>query len=319
MSYSKPLPPFVFDSLYYLNRNQLECFSIVCRQLKNFIERYLHTKPYRVFDQLWIRGGSYALVHNNVRWHPNRDDYSVQQFLAGKELQDPTIRDDYYDHHVEYYSFAEMRPYLGQTVRIEKTWIRLDRINWICEDVDITYNPEHIKEMESISHVWCDRKICVWNGGGEIVADDIQLILDSPTILQCQLLYMSRAHFSFKDYKVLYNAKIIENNYYDDKTDPDYWPQFLEQPGVKPLVVLRDLHRESINTVVDHLSKAFSSAVSPNAFKIVFANYRKDLTEFRKTNETSGEKLELKKGLPIEYENERLDRYCNYTLERSSI
>ncbi|KAI1701563.1 hypothetical protein DdX_16038 [Ditylenchus destructor] len=82
MSYSKPLPPFTFDVLYYLNRDQLERFSIVCRPLKNLIERYFHSKPYRVFDQLLIHGGSYALVHNRVRWHPNRDDYSVQQFLG---------------------------------------------------------------------------------------------------------------------------------------------------------------------------------------------------------------------------------------------
>ncbi|KAI1693459.1 hypothetical protein DdX_20645 [Ditylenchus destructor] len=52
MSCSKPLPPFVCDSLYYLNRDQLERFTIVCLPLKNFIERYLHSKPYRVFDQL---------------------------------------------------------------------------------------------------------------------------------------------------------------------------------------------------------------------------------------------------------------------------
>ncbi|KAI1710442.1 hypothetical protein Ddc_13449 [Ditylenchus destructor] len=305
MSCSKPLPPFVCDSLYYLNRNQLERFSIVCRPLKNFIDRYLHSKPYRVFDELWIRGGSYILRHNGVQWHPNRDDYSAQQFLAGEALHN----------RIEYYSFAEMRPYLNQTVRIEKTWIHLD--------VGTTYNPEHIEQMESIAHIWCDRKIDVWNGGSRIVADDIQLILDSPTILQCRYLIMENAHFSFKDYKVLYNAKIIENYYEDDETDPNYWPQFLEQPGVKPLVVLRRLHRESINTVLDHLSKTFSSAILPNAFKIVLAENDESLIEFQKTNETSGEKLELRKGIPTEYQedddNKFLDLYFNYTLERSSI
>ncbi|KAI1698698.1 hypothetical protein Ddc_18958 [Ditylenchus destructor] len=300
MSCSKPLPPFVCDSLYYLNRNQLERFSIVCHPLKNFIERYLHKKPYRVFDELSIRGGLYALCHNNVRWHPNRDDYSAQQFLAGEALH---LRR-------EYYSFAEMRPYLDQTVRIKKTWIYLD--------VDTTCNPEHIEEMESIAHLWCDREIIVWKEG-RIVAEDIQPILDSPTILQCQLLILHNAQFSFKDYKVLYNAKIIENYYAGEETDPNYWPQFLEQPGAKPLVVLRGLYRESINTVLDHLSKAFSSAVLPNAFKIVFAKNRKPLTEFRETNKTSGEKLELKRGLPTEYQNQHLDGYFNYILERSSI
>ncbi|KAI1698639.1 hypothetical protein Ddc_18988 [Ditylenchus destructor] len=81
MSCSKPLPPFTFEVLCYLNRDQLERFSIVCRPLKNFIDRYFHSKPYRVFDRLRIRGGSYVLEHNDVQWHPDRDDYSVQQFL----------------------------------------------------------------------------------------------------------------------------------------------------------------------------------------------------------------------------------------------
>ncbi|KAI1711866.1 hypothetical protein DdX_09825 [Ditylenchus destructor] len=82
MSCSKPLPPFVCDSLYYLNRYQLESFAIVSRALKNFIQQYFGSKPYRVFDQLRIRPGSYQLLHNDVRWHPNKGDYSVQQFLS---------------------------------------------------------------------------------------------------------------------------------------------------------------------------------------------------------------------------------------------
>ncbi|KAI1702716.1 hypothetical protein Ddc_16944 [Ditylenchus destructor] len=236
MSCSKPLPPFVCDSLYYLNRNQLERFSIVCRPLKNFIERYLHSKPYRVFDILYIRRALYALVNNEVQWHPNRDGYSAQQFLAGETLHSC----------IKYYSLAEMRPYLDQNVRIKKTLIYLD---------GFSYLPEHIEEMESIAHLWCDGKIIIWNGSTGIVAENFQLILDSPKIMQCRHLYMTRAQFSFKDYKLLYNAKIIENHYYNDKTDPNYWPQFLEQTGMKPLVVLRGLHRESINTLLDHLCK----------------------------------------------------------------
>ncbi|KAI1708992.1 hypothetical protein Ddc_14078 [Ditylenchus destructor] len=291
MSCSKPLPPFVCDSLYYLNRNQLERFSIACRPLKNFIERYLHSKPYRVFDGLPIRGGDACyLIHNEA-----------QELLAS----------EYQNTRVGYHSLAEMRRFLDQTVRIEQTWIA----------ADTTYNPEHIEQMESLAHIWSDRKIGVWKleVESQIVANDIQLILDSPTILQCRCLTMAHAHFSFKDYKVLYSAKIIEIGYFGDATDCDYWPQFLEQPGAKPLVVLRYLHRESINSVVDHLSKVFSSAVSPNAFKIVFAKSREALTEFRMTNNASGEKLELKVGLPTEYQDENLDGRFNYTLECCSI
>ncbi|KAI1724008.1 hypothetical protein Ddc_05206 [Ditylenchus destructor] len=116
MSCSKPLPPFTYDLLCFLNRDQLERFAIVCRSVKNLIERYFHSKPYRVFHRLRIRGGSFALVHKHIQWHPKRDDYSVQQFLARQkcssdESKDP--RDDF-----EYYPFAEMLPYLGSSIRI---------------------------------------------------------------------------------------------------------------------------------------------------------------------------------------------------------
>ncbi|KAI1693705.1 hypothetical protein DdX_20516 [Ditylenchus destructor] len=140
---------------------------------------------------------------------------------------------------------------------------------------------------------------------------------------------MGKAHFSFKDYKVLYSVKVIEldykANYFkeeqnDEKTDPNYWPQFLEQPGVKPRVVLSWLHRESIDNLLDRLSKAFSSAVLPNSFKIVFAGNEDPLTEFRETNNTSGEILELKEGISAEFRNSKLcDEVTNYMLERSSI
>ncbi|KAI1701552.1 hypothetical protein DdX_16027 [Ditylenchus destructor] len=64
---------------------------------------------------------------------------------------------------------------------------------------------------------------------------------------------------------------------------------------------------------------AFSSAVSPNAFKIVFAQCKESLTEFRETNKTTNEKLELKKGLPVEYKAVYLYKFDSYTLERYSI
>ncbi|KAI1691611.1 hypothetical protein DdX_21765 [Ditylenchus destructor] len=254
MSCSKPLPQFTYELLCYLNRDQLERFSIVCRPLKNFIDRYFHSKPHRVFDQLWVRGGLYALRHNAVFWHPNRDDYSAQQFLAAQESNIG----------LTYYSFAEMRPYLGPTVRVNSTIIY----------VNFTYNPDHIEEMESITYLWRDRDTILLpvSNNHRIVAEDFQPILNSPTILQCRMLDMHNAQFSFKDYKVLYTVK------------------------------------------------DFSSAVSPNAFKIVFAQEdADDLTEFRETNKTTNEKLELKKGLPVEYQAEHLEEYENYTLERSRI
>ncbi|KAI1696584.1 hypothetical protein Ddc_20286 [Ditylenchus destructor] len=302
MPYSKLLPSFTFEVLCFLNRDQLERFSIVCRPLKNLIDRYFRSKPYRVFDEFHIRWGSYALVHNNVRWHPNREDYSVQQFLAGQKYNDA----------FEYYSFGEMLPYFAPTVRIK--WI------YIYAARDSIYNPDHIAEMESIAYLWRDGHIGIRHAGysSRIVAEDFQSILNSPTILQCQNLYMDNALFSFKDYKVLYTVKVIETWYGNNYFDPNCWLEFLEQPGVKPILIFRGLDRDNVVTLLDRLFKVFSSDVSPNAFKIVFSRRNYSMTEFRETNKTSREKLELKKGLPVEYQKEYL-KERSYTLERASI
>ncbi|KAI1694705.1 hypothetical protein Ddc_21880 [Ditylenchus destructor] len=136
---------------------------------------------------------------------------------------------------------------------------------------------------------------------------------------------MDNVHFPLIDCKVLRNVKVIEINcdYHEEEIELNSWLQLLEQSGVKHIVVLRDLQRERIDIVVERLSKDFSSAVSPNAFKIVFVQLDVKLTEFQATNKTSGEKLELKEGFPTEfsakYQNNWVDGVTKYTLERSSI
>ncbi|KAI1690518.1 hypothetical protein Ddc_24883 [Ditylenchus destructor] len=210
-----------------------------------------------------------------------------------------------------------MRPYLGPTVRVKKTTI------YAAIRRKSIKKRKSVAEMESISYLWRDHKICIRHvdkSDSRIDDKDFQLILYSATILQCQTLRINNAHFSFKDYKILYGMKVIEIRH-TNKEEIDlwhqYWQQFLEQPGVKPVVVFDDLRRENIITLLDQLSKDFSSAVSPNTFKIVFAQNDKPLTQFRETNSMSGEILELKK-LPVEYQNQCFDKR-SYTLERSSI
>ncbi|KAI1692607.1 hypothetical protein DdX_21161 [Ditylenchus destructor] len=170
--------------------------------------------------------------------------------------------------------------------------------------------------MESVAYLWRDGEIRIRNAQ---YSQNFQRILNSPTLLQCQKLNLDCAQFSFKDYKVLYSVKVIETNYNKKEIDPENWPQFLEQPGVKPVVVLRKLPSKSFNDVFDILFKSFSSAVLPNAFKIAFVNHHEPLTEFREMNNTSGEILELKTGFPTECQAEHLEEDDRYTLERSSI
>ncbi|KAI1700024.1 hypothetical protein DdX_16963 [Ditylenchus destructor] len=280
----------------------------------------------QVFDHLCIRRGFYALFHNDLQWHPNQEGYGMEQFLGGKQCIIDKLRDPWKDR--PYYSFAEMRPILGPNIRIDRTTIYVAG--------ESVYNPEHIEQMESLAHLWRDHTVCIRNAeqeGSPIVAEDFQPILNSPTILTCRYLNMNNALFSFNDYNVLYTVKVIQitysNEYIDDDDqytrsiciDSNSWPEFLEQRGFKPIVVLRGLSVESIQNQLDRISRAFSSAVLPNAFKIVFSRSRNDkpLTVFRKTNEASGDKLELKLEVPTECRYKGLNEDYTYTLECSSI
>ncbi|KAI1693460.1 hypothetical protein DdX_20646 [Ditylenchus destructor] len=143
-----------------------------------------------------------------------------------------------------------MRLYLGPTVRIKKTTIYVAG--------DSTYNPEHIEEMESIAYLWRDYEISIDHNLFRIGAEDFQPILNSPTILQCRKLNMTNAHFSFKDFKVLYTVKVIEM-FHCNKENIELWQQylqqFLEQPGVKPIVVLRVPFWKNFDIFLDGLSK----------------------------------------------------------------
>ncbi|KAI1699233.1 hypothetical protein Ddc_18651 [Ditylenchus destructor] len=245
MSNSKPLPSFILDTLNYLNRDQLDRFSIVCRPLKNLIDRYFSSKPYRIFHHLEIRRGSYALGYKGVHWHPNRYDYSVQQFLAGQRCIGN-------NHGYSYYSFTQMRLYLGPAVRLSGGAT-------IYIGGDIIYTPEHITEMESIAHLWRDVWINILSdkeGFIPTVAEDFQPILNSPTILQCrELHFIGNADFSFKDYQVLYAVDKINIDAYDVEINPKHWPEFLEKPGVKPIVILGSMRRENVANVLDRISK----------------------------------------------------------------
>ncbi|KAI1697018.1 hypothetical protein DdX_18748 [Ditylenchus destructor] len=198
-----------------------------------------------------------------------------------------------------------MHPYLGPTVHIKEMDIVV---------AASTFIPQHITEMESIAHLWRDGWIAIWNaqnGNSLVGTQDFPLILNSPTILQCQLLIMNNPHFSFKDSKVLYSVDVIDINYGYEDVDLNYWQEFLEQSGRKLIVVMSEFPREKIDNLLDRLSKAFSSAVLPNAFKLVFVHFEQPLIEYCETN---------KKGIPTESEASfplQLD-YC-FTLERSTV
>ncbi|KAI1729835.1 hypothetical protein Ddc_02500 [Ditylenchus destructor] len=334
MGKTKILPELIFDFLRYLNRDDLDRLTLVCRLLNSFIERYFHLTPYRIFETLQIINGKYRLFNRIPKnkwtpfstiavWHPNRDDYTVKQFLASEALSPRNISLS------ESYSYAEMSPYLGPNIRLRYTLLHVS---------SMTSSSEIVSELESLSHVWSQHKLHLYKSGPEPIFDDDMIwnadewlpLLKSPTdLLQCQYLRLDFGDFPLKDYEVLYTVKLITIGRGYRQEHVKYWVQFLEKEGVKPLLVLPYIYDYCVDrayfdfNVVDYFFQAFSNATSPASFMVEFELSTElglqGLDERREKNFFTKEILELKKGSmecigPFYHRNE-----VYYTLERYSI
>lgn len=137
-------------------------------------------------------------------------------------------------HDSTFYSFTKMRPFLEPTVRIKKTTIAVGA------------NYHQVEQLESVSYLWRNGDIHLASQRSFV---DFQLVLKLPTILRCRNLYMEYANVSLKKFKVLYTVKMIETCH----GNSTFWLEFLEQPGVKPLIVVRGEFREEITDTLDVL------------------------------------------------------------------
>ncbi|KAI1696135.1 hypothetical protein DdX_19200 [Ditylenchus destructor] len=311
MSCSKFLSHSALDVLCYLNRDEMERCHIVCRLLKHFVEGYFHSKPYRIFDWLHVSGGRYMLRHKGLYWYPYRDDYNIVLFLEKREhLSTGYVKGRKRQRltHLPFdYSFAEMSPYLGPTVRINEILLSIN--------AGTTYPPAHIAEMESIAYLWQNGKISLNNSG---VND--QPILKSPTILHCRQLKLMHTQFHMGEFSVFFTPKILHLR--PTYLDVTYVLEFLGQIRIKPSVVLEFVGLDRINTIIERLSKVFHSAVLPNAFTLILIQpVYQPLAIFNKRNKNSGESLELKEGLPSALDNDfrKMPSWRYYTLQRMSV
>ncbi|KAI1691449.1 hypothetical protein DdX_21881 [Ditylenchus destructor] len=318
MSCSKFLHNFAVDVLCYVDRNKLDDLMIVSGQFKNYIDKHFRAKPYRVFEELLIGAGTFILKHHGVQWHPNREDYNVLNFLDGVECSldaDPKRHGE-----MSYYSFSEMQPYLGPTVRFEFTFIHTAGQNM--------YSNEHIMKMESLTHLWREGTINFLNcyDGRQIVPDNIRRIFSSPIILQCRDLVIYNACFSFKDYGVLYMPQSIQIFLPDEQyVNPNIVSDYLEQMKMEQIVMLQFYSIEFIPSIVERILQSFSKIdsstgwilegklkkvhfqafslrqLASSGFTMLLGIYHGTIDqsiEFQKVNNVTGEKLELKKGLP---------------------
>ncbi|KAI1702641.1 hypothetical protein Ddc_16967 [Ditylenchus destructor] len=189
------------------------------------------------------------------------------------------------------------------------------------------YSSTAISELESLTHLWRDGKIIIRSNVimENIDANAFQLILNSPTILQCKHLYFAaQPNFPLRNHTVFYSVDIFQVILGGLPLDNEHWLNFFEgskADGSKPLIVLacRD-DNDQILELIDFIAQAFSRAVSPCAFKVVLNTLkwnglgRPPLTPFQKENHLTGEILEVRHDY-----SEEVPIWDPYTLERFSI
>ncbi|KAI1707841.1 hypothetical protein Ddc_14606 [Ditylenchus destructor] len=298
MACSKFSHETLLETLNFCSRDNLERLAIASHKLNQLTLRHFPSNPYRVFDELDISYGNsdkfYSLRHHSASldskpWDSNRSRYS----------------------------FIEIQPYLGPTVRVENVSILIEEENNGDRILILTH------EMESLSHLWYGARLNLDARGvrpfGNELTPLISPILHSRTIFQFRELYMHDCEFNPRHYPLLYSLKVIGFIYARPFANGYNLLNFLHKPGDKPIVVLG--FARQFSPLMDLISEAFSRATSPCSFKIVFTYIgTSDFNEieFSKTN-ICQEILEYKRGLPDGYHIDRLQNGNNYTLQRFNI
>ncbi|KAI1694965.1 hypothetical protein Ddc_21614 [Ditylenchus destructor] len=308
------------EVLTFCSRIELEYFSIASRSLNCLIAKNFPSKPYLVVDKLIIcpqgNDNSYCLEHSERQWHPNKNRCYLQHLsVSNKTSHKDRI----------YYSLAQTRPYLGPSVRVKSTCLYVKN--------ETIISPTLVTEMESLSHIWRDQTLVMLPSVGyltDAMFQKLQPILNSRNISQFGELRLIDVDFPLVDYPVLNSLNVLELYDVEQRNNDSITSfyenilHFLEKPGAKPLVVLNGIHnRNKDHSPLIHLiSQAFSRATSPCEFGLVLLRNKNSvtyLTEFRETNNISGEVLKLEKGLPAECNQRYSRQYVCYTLQRCRI
>ncbi|KAI1703096.1 hypothetical protein Ddc_16720 [Ditylenchus destructor] len=193
-----------------------------------------------------------------------------------------------------------MQRYFGQTVRVKETIFSL-------RDDSAIMNPKLAVEMETIAHLWNGQILIVRETNMSLyfshaLVQRIQHILCPEIISRVRVLTIWSPDLSFKDYPMLYAAKIFHADYTKQFKNPMNLLYFLEEPRAKPITVINCFYwNTSVTQLIDLISQSFSSALIVSAFRLIIAFERKivqgfevRVKEFRVENRNTNEILQLK-------------------------
>ncbi|KAI1731290.1 hypothetical protein Ddc_00096 [Ditylenchus destructor] len=279
----------MMNILRNFSRDDLEIVSISTRLASKIVEKEFTAYPCRSFDELCIRATypisdlELCLSNSHVQLLPDRSNIAEFKSRNGGNMHD-----------IDYFGFDEMLPFVGKSIRFKKTTI------YLMSDARIT--PQHIAQIESISHLWADQSLTIERFPFHTtpgIMQDCSLILNSLAAIQpCRRLRLRDLALPFSEYHNLYSLKIVEFCPMGTAIPDNHVLSFIEGIGKcrsKTLTVWF-LYPTYLRTHITKIREAFMAAREPISFEVFFVQKSIDDTSiagFRDENLSTKEVLEM--------------------------
>ncbi|KAI1714112.1 hypothetical protein Ddc_11554 [Ditylenchus destructor] len=329
-----PNTGFMVDFLGFLTRDDFEkSLQLTCKRMNQLILAHFPSKPYRFLDSVML----VMKCHLNVNMELSLSKPAANS--ASTILWDPYKRKWRTSRNYEI-GFSKMRPFLNETVRVPKVFIRINFTVMTQEIID---------QLKSLSHVWENSEVMFFTG--ICLKDDMMSRaeqLNEAKLFRCRRLKCScwDVMLPLWEYPEIYSLEVAEivfvqrkefdfAFYERDEFDPKPIIQLVGNQALYPhsqttFVFSQDKTRYALlftQTVLQHIRNKFMESKKAQSFKIVFpVNERFELLDsgmddIHLQNNRTQEVLQLRL---VTYND--VTNYCEfdaktkyYILERSHV
>ncbi|KAI1695851.1 hypothetical protein Ddc_20925 [Ditylenchus destructor] len=324
--------------LEYFDRENLEKLSIVSRQFKKIVRTEFPQHPFRVFEKLRIvtdRNGDIRLGMDN-----NGIKLGITSGPAPKanvaQFKGLIESNDWFYGDMKHFPLRTMLPFMGKSVRFERTIIKLN---------STLINQQNITAMENFAHLWAGQtlkiKRCYDHEDGsdsdsyftcyypQVTISRCDPIFNAPGVITpCRELQICGIEAPLSVYPALYGLKVILiKDVYTISTDDllSFVEGLSKYNSTTILICFSSVDFKKSH--IEKIRKAFSEAKVARAWKFIIVDEdeygNRNLIEFRDENLLTKEVLELRLA---DYKTQEdfcnsLRIYCRdlWILERKSL
>ncbi|KAI1718500.1 hypothetical protein Ddc_09553 [Ditylenchus destructor] len=293
------------DIFQYLNRNDLETFSIVNRQFNQILQQHFLERPFRLLC-------NETLVLKRIC-----KEIKVRLEKSNADYLDPITRQWHPRPFINYFTLEQMHPFLNETVRVRNVMFLLPK------DPDCTAG--EIESLSSLSRLWVGQEFSILNDicTPDIVSSWIHPILSTPSLLKCSHLQLDFVNevTPVHNYPSIYTLNFLGTQWHEFNAVSMI--DLIEHKGLYPrsntTFVLWDVHPDKLT---DDLRNIFVETKKPLHFTVHFLLFDKEeVHPFQLMNQNTKEILQLRE-MSVEevaVHTDYIDHKLYWTLERLPI